>query len=99
MRSASLLSALVGAALFALVPTAGYADTLHGYCAGVGQCVDNGTNSSTNVNPPSNFGFTTSPGPPASYIVGFFSEAGGIQATANSGAIFETTSPVPVPGP
>jgi len=59
-----LLSALVGAgALFALVPTAGYADTLHGYCAGVGQCVDNGTNSPTTNNPPVNFGFTTSPGP------------------------------------
>jgi len=58
------LSALVGAgALFALVPTAGYADTLHGYCAGVGQCVDNGTNSPTTNNPPVNFGFTTSPGP------------------------------------
>ena len=58
------MSALVGAgALFALVPTAGYADTLHGYCAGVGQCVDNGTNSPTTNNPPVNFGFTTSPGP------------------------------------
>ena len=55
---------MVGAgALFALVPTAGYADTLHGYCAGVGQCVDNGTNSPTTNNPPVNFGFTTSPGP------------------------------------
>jgi hypothetical protein len=32
--------------------------------------------------------------PLASYIVGFFNEAGAIQATANSGAIFET-----VPGP
>ena len=64
MRPASLLSALVGAgALFALVPTGGYADTLHGYCAGVGQCIDNGTNSPTTNNPPVNFGFTTSPGP------------------------------------
>jgi hypothetical protein len=64
MRAASLLSALVGAgALFALVPSAGHADTLHGYCAGVGQCVDNGTNSPTTNNPPVNFGFTTSPGP------------------------------------
>ena len=60
----SLLSALVGAvALFGLVPTGGYADTLHGYCAGAGQCVDNGTNSPTTNNPPINFGFTTSPGP------------------------------------
>jgi hypothetical protein len=64
MRPASLLSTLVGAgALFALVPTGGYADTLHGYCAGVGQCIDNGTNSPTTNNPPVNFGFTTSPGP------------------------------------
>jgi hypothetical protein len=64
MRPASVLVALVGAgALFALVPTAGYADTLHGYCAGVGQCIDNGTNSPTTNNPPVNFGFTTSPGP------------------------------------
>src|SRR5215468_3621075 len=62
MRPASLLSALVGAgALFAL-PTAGYA-TLHGYCAGAGQCIDNGTNSPTTINPPINFGFTVSPGP------------------------------------
>jgi hypothetical protein len=63
MRPASLLlSALVGAgALFAL-PTAGYA-TLVGYCAGIGQCIDNGTNSPTTINPPINFGFTTSPGP------------------------------------
>jgi hypothetical protein len=38
-------------------------DPLHGYCAGAGQCADNGTNSPTNVNPPSNFGFTISPGP------------------------------------
>jgi len=37
--------------------------TLHGYCAGVGQCIDNGSNSPTAINPPSNFGFTTSPGP------------------------------------
>src|SRR5262249_25116120 len=38
-----------------------------------------------------------SPGLPlASYIVGFFNEAGAIQATANSGAIFETRA---VPGP
>ena len=47
-----------------MVPPAGHADTLHGYCAPAAtQCIDNGTNSPTNVNPPSNFGFTTSPGP------------------------------------
>jgi hypothetical protein len=38
-------------------------DPLHGYCAGAGQCSDNGTNSPTSTNPPSNFGFTVSPGP------------------------------------
>ena len=36
-------------------------DPLHGYCAGAGQCVDNGINSPTNNNPPVNFGFTVSP--------------------------------------
>jgi hypothetical protein len=38
-------------------------DPLHGYCAGAGQCIDNGTNSPTNNNPPVNWGFTISPGP------------------------------------
>jgi hypothetical protein len=38
-------------------------DPLHGYCAGAGQCIDNGTNSPTTNNPPVNFGFTISPGP------------------------------------
>jgi hypothetical protein len=38
-------------------------DPLHGYCGGAGQCIDNGVNSPTNINPPSNFGFTVSPGP------------------------------------
>lgn len=38
-------------------------DPLHGYCAGSAQCVDNGTNSPTSTNAPSNFGFTVSPGP------------------------------------
>jgi hypothetical protein len=37
--------------------------TLHGYCAPMTECVDNGTNSPTSMNPPSQFGFTTSPGP------------------------------------
>ncbi len=38
--------------------------TLHGFCAPPStQCVDNGTNSPTSTNPPSMFGFTTSPGP------------------------------------
>lgn len=40
------------------------AATLHGYCSPPAtQCLDNGTNSPTSVNPPSLFGFTTSPGP------------------------------------
>jgi PEP-CTERM motif-containing protein len=39
------------------------AATLHGYCSPPTQCVDNGTNSPTSTNPPSMFGFTTSPGP------------------------------------
>lgn len=38
-------------------------DPLHGYCGGAGQCIDNGSNSPTSNNPPSNFGFTVSPGP------------------------------------
>jgi hypothetical protein len=38
-------------------------DPLHGYCSGVGQCVDNGTNSPTSINPALKFGFTVSPGP------------------------------------
>jgi hypothetical protein len=43
--------------------------TLHGFCAGTGQCVDNGTNSPTTNNPPLNFGFTTSPGPNSGDLV------------------------------
>jgi len=35
--------------------------TLHGFCAGTGQCIDNGTNSPTTNNPPQNFGFVSSP--------------------------------------
>src|SRR5215472_14510661 len=63
--SASLL-AVFGGALFLFLASPAVADLqdpLHGYCAGVGQCVDNGTNSPTSTNPPSNFGFTISPGP------------------------------------
>jgi len=40
-----------------------WANPLHGYCAGVAQCVDNGTNSPTSNNPPIDFGFTISSGP------------------------------------
>jgi hypothetical protein len=38
-------------------------DPLESYCAGAGQCLDNGTNSPTTSNPPVNFGFTISSGP------------------------------------
>ena len=31
-------------------------DSRHGYCAGLAQCADNGTNSSVSFNPPVNFG-------------------------------------------
>lgn len=59
---ASPIGAIAGGLALALfsVPAAA---TLHGYCAPSTQCVDNGTNSPTTTNPPSMFGFTTSPGP------------------------------------
>jgi len=66
-RLLSFVSTPIGAAVAAGLALALFAApaaaTLHGYCAGTGQCVDNGTNSPTSMNPPSNFGFTTSPGP------------------------------------
>jgi hypothetical protein len=49
---------LTGIVLWAAV----FQATLHGYCAGAGQCVDNGTNSPS-TGTPTNFGFTISPGP------------------------------------
>ena len=58
-------SALAGALAIAggvAMPGSAHA-TLHGFCAGALQCVDNGTNSPTSSDPPVNFGFTTSPGP------------------------------------
>jgi hypothetical protein len=63
--SASAPPALVGAlALLGVFALPGSAQaTLHGFCAGTGQCIDNGTNSPTSSNPPASFGFTTSPGP------------------------------------
>ena len=63
--SVAATSALAGALAIAggvAMPGSAHA-TLHGFCAGAGQCVDNGTNSPTSSNPPVNFGFTTSPGP------------------------------------
>ena len=63
LASAGALASGMTALLFATPAAA----TLHGYCAPVSapltQCADNGTNSPTNQNPPSMFGFTTSPGP------------------------------------
>lgn len=52
-----------GAALATAFATAASATPMHGYCAGAGQCLDNGTNSPTNVNPPADFGFTINKGP------------------------------------
>src|SRR5215469_4973983 len=62
-RVLSLASTPVGAVALVLFSTPAAA-TLHGYCAPAAtECKDNGTNSPTVMNPPSNFGFTTSPGP------------------------------------
>jgi hypothetical protein len=60
-----LKGAVTSAAILAIFssPASYAAPALHGYCGGVGQCVDNGTNSPTNINPPSNFGFTVGSGP------------------------------------
>jgi hypothetical protein len=58
--TSALAGALALAGVFALPGSA--QATLHGFCAGAGQCADNGTNSPTSSNPPANFGFTTSPG-------------------------------------
>src|SRR6516164_8190405 len=55
--------ALLGASTLARADLVPLDDPLHGYCAGAGQCIDNGTNSPTSNNPPVNFGFTVSPGP------------------------------------
>ncbi len=57
--SATVVFALAGASCWADILD----DPLHGYCAGVNQCIDNGTNSPTSTNPPGDFGFTVSPGP------------------------------------
>ena len=57
------IGALAGGLSLALL-SAPAAATLHGYCApATTECIDNGTNSPTMMNPPSQFGFTTSPGP------------------------------------
>jgi hypothetical protein len=57
------IGALAGGITLAIF-SAPAAATLHGYCAPPAtECIDNGTNSPTSMNPPSLFGFTTSPGP------------------------------------
>src|SRR5215469_665990 len=56
------IGALAGGLSLALL-SAPAAATLHGYCAPAAtECIDNGTNSPTMMDPPSQFGFTTSPG-------------------------------------
>lgn len=62
-RFASLLGVAGGALLMFANPAVANVEDLQGYCVGAGQCIDNGTNSPTDINPPSNFGFTISPQP------------------------------------
>jgi hypothetical protein len=62
-RCSSLLLVLLVAASVCAFGQTVLLDPLHGFCAGAGQCLDNGKNSPTSTNPPSNFGFTVSPGP------------------------------------
>ena len=60
------IGALAGGLSLALLSAPAFSDTpLHGYCAPPTQCMDNGTNSPTSTNPPSDFGFTVSSGPTA----------------------------------
>lgn len=64
--SSKRIGALAGGISLAMSATpAAFADTpLHGYCApATTECIDNGVNSPTTVNPPSKFGFTVSSGP------------------------------------
>jgi len=60
----ALLLPLTVAGFIAATMGVGHADTmedpLHGQCTG---CVDNGTNTPITSNPPTNFGFSVSPGP------------------------------------
>lgn len=67
--AAAVLATLFASPAMADVVTPDLLDPLHGYCAGAGQCVDNGTNSPTSTNPPSKFGFTVSPGPASGDLV------------------------------
>lgn len=61
-RFVSLLG-VTGGTLFLLLANPAFAKPeIDGYCAGAGQCANNGTNSPTDNNPPLNFGFTVSTG-------------------------------------
>src|SRR5499426_4445554 len=68
LRKLPPLVAVAGGLFLALL-SARAAAQLYGYCAGTMQCVDNGTNSPTNMNPPLQFGFTTSSGPSLGNLV------------------------------
>lgn len=72
-KSLSVASTRVGAIVggfFLVLFSAPAAATLHGYCApATTECVDNNTNSPTSVNPPSQFGFVTDPGPSSGDLV------------------------------
>jgi len=62
VKAATLVLAAMGVTCWANAITD--PDPLHGYCAPAGaQCIDNGSNSPTSLNPPSDFGFTVDPGP------------------------------------
>ena len=64
LSCASMPIGVVAGGLSLALFSAPAAATLHGYCAPAAtECIDNGTNSPTMMNPPSQFGFTTSPGP------------------------------------
>jgi len=64
LSRASMPIGVVAGGLSLVLFSAPAGATLHGYCAPAGTgCIDNGTNSPTMMNPPSQFGFATSPGP------------------------------------
>ena len=68
-------------------------DPLHGYCEGTAQCIDNGTNSPTTNNPPTDFGFTISPGPGTGTL--FFDFLIPDNALNASSEILALTGPLP----
>jgi hypothetical protein len=67
--ASTVIAALAGGLFLALF-SGPAAATLHGYCApATTECVDNNVNSPTSVNPPSQFGFATDPGPKSGDLV------------------------------